>query len=122
MSLGTPHASLDEMEEIAGLLDEREVAAGISLYVSTGRDVLDQAEASGLADSLTGSGVALVTDTCTYITPIIDTADAVMTNSAKWAFYAPGNIGTEVIFGSTRECVETAVRGSLWRDEELWRG
>jgi hypothetical protein len=26
-----------------------------------------------------------------------------------------------VRFGSLRECVESAVRGSVWRDAELWR-
>jgi len=45
----------------------------------------------------------------------------VMTNSAKWAWYAPGNTGLRPVFGSLRECVETAVNGELWRDESLWR-
>jgi len=45
----------------------------------------------------------------------------VMTNSAKWAWYAPNNLGLRVIFGSLRECVESAVRGEVWRDASLWR-
>ena len=36
----------------------------------------------------------MVTDTCTYITPILDpAARVVMTDSAKWAWYAPANLG-----------------------------
>lgn len=36
-----------------------------------------------------------------------------MTDSAKWAYYAPANLGVEVIFGSARACVESAVEGRL---------
>ena len=43
-----------------------------------------------------------------------------MTNAAKWAYYAPGMLGVEVCFGSLAECVESAVRGEVWRDPDLW--
>jgi predicted aconitase len=43
-----------------------------------------------------------------------------MTDSGKWAFYAPGNIGVEVVFGSLRECVRSAIGGRVWRDADLW--
>jgi predicted aconitase len=43
-----------------------------------------------------------------------------MTDSAKWAWYAPGNIGARVVFGSRQECVRSAVAGALWRDEGAW--
>ena len=65
----------------------------------------------------------MVVDTCTYITPILDPGRrVVMTNSAKWAYYAPGNIGVDVVFGSLEECVRSAYRGSVWRDPDLWAG
>jgi hypothetical protein len=31
-------------------------------------------------------------------------------------------LGVEVAFGSLRECVESAVRGEVWRDHDLWSG
>jgi predicted aconitase len=34
-----------------------------------------------------------------------------MTNSGKFAQYAPGNTGYGVLFGSMAECVESAVAG-----------
>jgi hypothetical protein len=43
-----------------------------------------------------------------------------MTNAAKWAYYAPGMLGVEVCFGSLAECAESAVRGEVWRDPDLW--
>jgi len=34
-----------------------------------------------------------------------------MTNSGKFAHYAPGNTGYAVIYGSLADCVESAVAG-----------
>jgi predicted aconitase len=91
--------------------------------VSTGRDVLADARAHGWVDALEGAGATMVVDTCTYITPILDPAQrVVMTNSAKWAYYAPANLGVDVVFGSLRECVRSAVEGRVWRDPGLWAG
>jgi hypothetical protein len=66
--------------------------------------------------------VKLVVDTCTYVTPILKPSHrVVMTNSAKWAYYAPGNVGVDVVFGSLEECVHSAAEGRVRRDEALWR-
>ena len=45
-----------------------------------------------------------------------------MTDSAKWAYYAPANLGVAVAFGSLAEVVESAVAGRVMRDAELWAG
>jgi predicted aconitase len=39
-----------------------------------------------------------------------------MTNSAKWAWYAPRNIGVDVLFADLQACVESAVRGQVIAD------
>ena len=121
VSLGTPHASPAELDELAAAFAGDRVHADIDFYVSTGRGVLAEAEGRGTAGQLRDSGVQIVVDTCTYITPILrPRPGAVMTNSAKWAYYAPGNIGVEVVFGSTEECVRSAIEGRIWRDDAFW--
>jgi predicted aconitase len=120
VSVGTPHASLEEMDRLVGLLAGRSVAPSVEAYVSTGRDVAAAAAAAGITQSLRAAGVTLVTDTCTYVTPILRSKGPVMTDSAKWAYYAPGNLGVEVVFGSIAEVVETAVAGRVVRDDMLW--
>jgi hypothetical protein len=63
----------------------------------------------------------MVTDTCTYITPILDpAARVVMTDSAKWAWYAPANLGVDVVFGSRGDCVASALSGEVRRRSALW--
>jgi predicted aconitase len=64
-----------------------------------------------------------VTDTCTYITPVLrDIAAPVMTDSGKWAWYAPSNLGVEVALGSLEDCVRSAAAGIVIRDGALWEG
>jgi predicted aconitase len=119
VSLGTPHYSHAEIATLVGLLDGRRVS--VDCYVSTGRDVLAGVERTGLAEALRDAGVQIVVDTCTYITPILRRVDGVvMTDSGKWAYYAPSNLGVEVAFGSVAECVESAIAGRLVRDPGLW--
>jgi predicted aconitase len=121
VSLGTPHASLAELDRYATLLDGRR--ASIECLVSTGRDVLAAAEELGIAGRLRNAGVELLVDTCSYIAPVLrNAAGPVMTDSAKWAWYAPGNVGAQAVFASTEECIESAVAGRVIRDEGLWSG
>ena len=60
--------------------------------------------------------------TLTDDSPILpEIAGAVlMTNSGKFAHYAPGTTGYAVTYGSLGECVESAVAGRLVREERAW--
>lgn len=123
VSLGTPHASLDELRAIAAGMDGRRPAAGIELLVSTGRDVLAEAAAEGLDDRLRGSGVEILVDTCSYLAPVLRvTPGVVMTDSAKWAAYAPGTIGRQVVFAARDDCLASAVAGRVVVDLAPWGG
>lgn len=114
VSVGTPHFSLAEFDQLLYLLDSAAAKPRIDFYVNTSRYILWELEQTGKASKLQGHGITIVTDTCTYITPVMrQTRGLVMTNSGKWAHYAPANIGVEVAFGSLRECVLSAVAGSL---------
>lgn len=121
VSLGTPHYSVSEIAALVEALDGQRIHPSVEFFVSTGRDVLTEVKLRGWDGALEAAGVTFVTDTCTYITPILsDVSGVAMTDSAKWAYYAPGNLGVEVVFGSLTECVESAVAGFLVRDEQLW--
>jgi predicted aconitase len=115
--VGTPHFSLTEFERLLDLLQGDDARFKTDFYVNTSRFILWQLEEDGRADALRRRGVQIVTDTCTYITPILrNTRGLAMTNSGKWAHYAPGNIGVDVAFGSLAECVRSAIRGEVCFD------
>jgi len=123
VALGTPHLSIEGFTQLIQLLDGVVTHDDVEFYVSTGRDTLAEVERRGWLDALERTGVTLVTDTCTYVTPIIKRVDGVvMTDSGKWAWYAPGNLGVDVAFGSMAECVRSATAGRIVRDPELWHG
>jgi predicted aconitase len=112
VSVGTPHASAEEIALLAGLASGQ--ASQVPFYINTGRDVLGRADEAGDVATLERFGATFVTDTCTYITPIMeDRPGVVMTNSGKWAYYAPANLGVEVILAGVEDCVESAVAGRV---------
>ncbi len=118
VNLGTPHYSAAQIHRLRRLLDGRSTHERVTLYVNTGRHVLQSAPD---VEELEALGVVFVTDTCTYVTPIIrDRTGAAMTDSAKWAYYAPGNLGLDVVFGSTSDCVESGVAGRVVREQPPW--
>lgn len=112
VSVGTPHFSLDEMKTLARMVVGQ--ATRVPFYVNTSREVLAEAEREGWTAPIEEYGAIIVTDTCTYITPIMETSGGVvMTNSGKWAFYAPGNLGVEVAIAGLEACVDSATSGEI---------
>ncbi len=122
VAVGTPHFSIREFADLRRLLRGRPVSGAVRFYASTGRETHAQLAERGWVAELEGLGVQIVTDTCTYVRPFFDFGGAtVMTNSAKWAYYAPMTVGVEVTFGSLAECVESAVAGAVAWDDDLWQ-
>ena len=114
--LGTPHFSVAEWRRLLPLLRDVAPARGIPVYVNTSRATLAVLEAEGALADRERYGLIPVVDTCTYLTPILERLDgAVMTNSGKWAHYAPGNIGVQVAFGEVADCVASAAAGRVTR-------
>jgi predicted aconitase len=123
VALGTPHFSFSEFAETMRILDGRKVRSGLPVMISTSRGVRQIIAARGWLAELERAGITVPVDVCTYYAPRIPALrGTVMTNAAKWAYYAPGMLGVEVAFGSLRECLESAVRGEVWRDPNLWAG
>jgi predicted aconitase len=117
VSVGTPHASESELQRLADLV--RNERLRVPFYVNTGRGQL--AAVGSVADDLADAGVTIVTDTCTYITPVMrGVTGPVMTDSGKWAWYTPSNLEFAVALGSLDECVRSAAAGRVIRDERLW--
>jgi predicted aconitase len=114
--LGTPHFSRAEWDRLLVLLRQARPTRPMPIYVNTGRAVLQQLEEEGAFRGLTDWHLIPVADTCTYITAVLEKLDGVvMTNSGKWAHYAPGNIGVRVAFGELEDCVASAAAGRVVR-------
>lgn len=112
VSVGTPHMSLAELARLADLAEGK--VSKVPFYVNTARHIYKQGEQMGLIPRLEDFGATVVTDTCTYVTTIIeDITGVLMTDSGKLAYYAPANLGVDVAVASLEDCVESAVTGSV---------
>lgn len=112
VAIGSPHLSLEEFDRLRRLLAGRSLA--VPLYACTGRHVLAILERDGHRRGLEDLGVVIVADTCIVVTPILPEIPGaiLMTNSGKFAHYAPPNTGYAVLYGSLADCVESAVTGA----------
>jgi predicted aconitase/predicted aconitase with swiveling domain len=114
ITLGNPHFSLSECATLAHLCGVQRKHNAVVIVVTCGRATLDRALQAGYVATLERFGVQFVTDTCWCMLgePVIPpTARTLMTNSGKYAHYAPGLVGRRVHFASLAECVESACTG-----------
>ena len=120
IAIGSPHLSIAEFRQLEALIAGRKLQ--LPFYACTGRHAILALEQEGRRAGLEAAGVSIIADTCVVVTPILrDFAGVLMTNSGKFAHYAPGNTGYATQYGSTRDCVESAVSGRLIRDLSLWQ-
>lgn len=119
--LGTPHYGVIEFARLTGVLGGRSFADTVAVYVNTSREVWHEVQLRGWARTLEAAGVRVVTDTCTYITPVMEPFEGLaVTDSAKWAHYAPGNIEVEAALLGLEDCVASGVAGQVVSDTDDW--
>ena len=116
VAVGNPHLSLGECEALASLCEASSgpLHPDVSMVATVGRTVLAQAREAGHAEVLEGFGVQFVTDTCWCMLtePVVPVdCNTLVTNSAKYAHYAPGLVNRKVRFSNMAGCVEAASTG-----------
>ncbi|HEX9616678.1 MAG TPA: aconitase X catalytic domain-containing protein [Anaerolineales bacterium] len=121
VALGSPHFSLAEFRQLAPLLEGRHAHPDVKFLVTSSRAMTHLARQAGYLEPLEAFGGKVTVDTCILATPMLPPEiQTLMTNSAKYAYYAPGMLDTRVAFGSLADCVHSAVAGRVTRDESLW--
>jgi hypothetical protein len=121
VALGSPHFSLAEFQKLAPLLRGKRRHPDVQFLVTSSRMMRHLAEQSGCLDALREFGGTVTVDTCILTTPMLQPEiKTLMTNSAKYAYYSPGLLSAQVVFGSLEDCVRSAVAGRVVRDNSLW--
>lgn len=123
VALGNPHFSVTECAALGRLVRGRKRTATTDVVLTLGRAVYAQAECNGDIAILEEFGVKLITDTCWCMLeePIVPAvARVIMTNSGKYAHYAPGLTGRQVHFGSLADCVDASCTGLATNQLPAW--
>ena len=119
--LGSPHFSLAEFKKLAPLLEGKRRHHDVQFLVTSSRLMTELADKAGCLAPLKQFGGKVTVDTCILTTPMLrQEINTLMTNSAKYAYYSPGLLNAQVVFGSLEDCVRSAIAGRVIRDESLW--
>jgi predicted aconitase len=115
--IGCPHASIEEIESIAGQLQGKKIHDGMELWITAAQPVKAYAERCGFEAIIRAAGGRIVTDTCPILSPMGYLAKArgmhaLATNSAKLAHYAPGQWGMPTYYSSLESCIRIAIDGA----------
>ena len=108
VSIGCPHASLEEVKRIAELLSNRRVTKETWIHVA--RPLKKTADIMGYTGLIETSGAKFACDTCMVVAPLKGRFTGMATNSAKSVFYARSKNGFKVIFKPLEECIRIATK------------
>lgn len=123
IAFGSPHFSQAECRALADSFAGRKRRVDTPVIVTLGQDTLRAVREDGTLARLEAAGVQVVPDICwcSISEPVFPpAAKALMTNSGKYAHYAPGLSGRAVRFGSIADCVEAAVTGQARQELPAW--
>ena len=95
--LGCPHASLEEIKEVASIVRGKTIKN--KLWICTSVGVKATADRMGYTDIIEAAGGNVVCDTCMVVAPIEDMGfEVIGVNSAKAANYVPSMCGLDVVY------------------------
>jgi predicted aconitase len=113
ISIGCPHASLEQMREVASLVAGRSVRPDVKFFLHTNRTIHDDAVTEGLLEPLARAGIRVTTDNCAVVSyDRLPVGTTLATNSTKMALFAKAVSGAAIRYGSVAECVSAALAGA----------
>ena len=127
VALGNPHFSFEEFEMLCSLIKDKgdRKHSNVQLMITTCRDILARVSETALLAALQSFGADIVTDTCWCFlqAPVVHISDPnanIMTNSAKYAHYAPGIVSRKIHFGNLADCVAASRTGLRRPHHPVW--
>jgi predicted aconitase len=117
--IGCPNASVQEIREVAEALEGKKVHKDVSLWVTTAVPMYAMAENLGYIETIKKAGGIVVRETCPFLARSRVIAPnkgykTLTTNSAKMAFYAPGQFGLPAHYGNLERVMQAVING-VWR-------
>ena len=114
--IGCPHASIQEIREIAELLDGKHIKENMEFWIQTGQPVRALAERCGYLETIEKAGAWIVADTCPAHCFVPEYRAAkiyknMATNSPKMAHYGWGSGRIPSAVYGVKECVQIALTG-----------
>ncbi len=102
--LGCPHASLDEIKQVADIVQGKTIKN--KLWICTSVSVKATADRMGYTKIIEQAGGNVVCDTCMVVAPIEEMGfEVIGVNSAKAANYVPSMCGLDVVYNDVENLI-----------------
>ena len=110
--LGCPHYSMEQLWELAQLIEGRKVHPDCELWIFTPRSTKTLCDQNGYTRIIEEAGGHILSDSCSAMSRAMPKGTRVVAmDSAKQTHYLPAILGIQAWFGSTADCVEAACTG-----------
>lgn len=107
VAFGVPHLSVNELGQLAKLLEGKKLKKGVKMYVYTSGQAFEMAERTGITEAIEASGARLTHSTDAEISPLKKLGfNVVMTNSAKLAEIVSSEGEISMRYAPQREIIE----------------
>jgi hypothetical protein len=110
---GCPHATLQEVVELAGMIRGQRVHPGVRLLISMGYAIEMQARRLGFVQQIEEAGGQVMGDSCPTNT-LWPHPKRMATPAIKTGYYAQNLLGCENVLAPPADCVRIALEGR-WR-------
>jgi predicted aconitase len=102
--LGCPHASLEEIKQVANIVQGKTIKN--KLWICTSVSVKATADRMGYTQTIENAGGNVVCDTCMVVAPIEEMGfEVIGVNSAKAANYVPSMCGLDVVYNDVENLI-----------------
>jgi len=107
VAFGVPHLSVNELGQLAKMLEGRMLRPGVKMYVYTSSQAFDMAGRTGITSVIEASGARLSQSTDAEISPLKQLGfNVVATNSAKLAEIASSEGEIKIRYGPMKDIIE----------------
>jgi len=114
--LGCPFYSIQQIKKVTCYLKGKKINKNVKLWIFTSSYIKKLGDILGYTKIIESSNAEIYTGTC-LITSFMNSLkelwgfNTIITDSGKLAYYAPTDCKVNVIYASTKECIEAALRG-----------
>jgi len=108
ISIGCPHASIHEIEQIASMLKGKRVKK--EFWITTARSTKKVADEAGYSKIIEDAGAKFASDMCCVVAPIRGRFKGMMADSAKACYYGRVKNNFKIKIGSIEECIIEATK------------
>ncbi len=111
VALGVPHLSVNELGDLARLLEGKKLRGGVKMYAYTSSQAYDMANRTGISATIEATGARISHSTDAEISPLkVMGFDTVMTNSAKLAEIVSSEGEVKIRYASLKQIMEEVTR------------